>query len=111
MSATGGGRQIDTSDPNLRGQYSNTVRRSPDCRMTERSVPHPDLGVIRNRHGHRSSAERLCMITWLPRWRTRVKPCWARRAQICLPENVLSLPDRYLKTRHEHLGVQAGLDL
>ena len=40
-----------------------------------------------------------------------MNPCWARRAQTCFPEKVLSLPNRYLKTRHKHLGVQAGLDL
>src|SRR5437773_1210652 len=51
------------------------------------------------------------MTTWLPRWRTWMNPCWARRAQTCFPEKVLSLPNRYLKTRHEHLSVQAGLDL
>jgi len=56
------------------------------------------------------SEVRFCMITWLPRRRTSVKPLRARIWQTSRPERTRNLPKRNLEPGNEDLGVQAPLN-
>lgn len=50
------------------------------------------------------------MITWLPRWRTRLNPCRSRISQTASPEKGRSLGNLYLDLRHEHLRLESSRD-
>lgn len=57
------------------------------------------------------SAERFCMMQWLPRRRTSTNPCFSSRLQNSVPESVRSLPNRDLDLSDEYAGSPAPLDL
>lgn len=82
--------------------------RLPDDRK-QRSDP--DLGVIRHRHRHRSLGRALLHDHVASSLADLSETVLGQESADLLTRKVLNLPNRDLKTRHEHLGGQAGLDL
>ena len=55
-------------------------------------------------------SRRICMIRWLPRWRTAANPFCSRIRQISEPERTRSLLNRHLDLSHENFAVKAPGD-
>ncbi len=56
-------------------------------------------------------ASDFCIIMWLLRRRTSVKPCCASIPQTSWPDNTLSLANRYFHLGYIHLGVEPLFNL
>src|SRR5262249_8547249 len=89
----------------------NACRGIPDCRTIESNVP----GLISRWSGTGTVVVRAPTLrwrtTWLPRCRTRTKPCAARIRHTSSPEKTRSLANPDLDASHEALLAQAFADL
>ncbi len=83
--------------------YSNSRRGRPDNSMMCPSVPRRTVLCSGTGTVAVAPSMRRCMIAWLPRRRTSLKPCRARIAQTSRPDRTRSLANDRLNARHVKL--------
>ena len=85
---------------------SNSFRGTPDWRIIDCSVP-TRISLWSGTGTVMVPGDNLfCIITWLPRCRTLLNPCFVMIAQTSLPERARSLPKSDLDLCHKHFAMK-----